>query len=581
MNTMNSMLEYYAYLKQIHAILAPATYLEIGVRDGDSFFLASPDTIALGIDPQPQIYRAFPDNFKLYTMTSDTFFQTCSLKTELHNRDLDLAFIDGMHLFEYVLNDFINIEKNACSSTVVLFHDCLPLNSLTSQRKRETELWTGDVWKIIFCLLKYRPELKISLIDAKPSGLAMISNLQPEAAVLREHREEITQEFIPVTFDYYQKNIPLIQPLMRDLHTALHLHASGNQRPPLQQSKSPATADVPKIKPLSDKPRLLAVLLCYNDADILDDVINYYLENNHDIIAWDHGSDDETPRILDKYNTILVERKFIPREFDFYNLYPEMSRNLIANHIGRYDWISWPDQDEILEGPRRDKSYYLYVIDLINSPYNWIQFNNFNFWVTTEDDPAIQSPVKRIRHYCLFPDCGPRIRAWRASETNIRKFNHNPVRGDGYPELFNLKHYGARTYEQLDRRIFKDRANLQKSGMNFHYNTMKQEIGRTRIDAQQLHVDDGVSELNTTVIFDWKELYSPAHLRSAIPFTVPKNINEFLTTIRLFIQKNDLNNTLQFYDLFRNNFPSAQELITFDTLISRLRVKQNSADNKT
>lgn len=583
MNEKDIIQDYYAYLKQVHNIIAPKTYLEIGIRKGESFFLASPQTLSIGIDPKPQIYKTYPENFKIYSVASDEFFQTYNLKKELNNRDLDLAFIDGMHLFEYALNDFINIEKNATPSTIVLIHDCLPLDSVTSQRERETEVWTGDVWKIIFCLLKYRPQLKISLIDAKPSGLALLSNLDPQNTFLEEHKEEIKNEFIPVTFDFYEKNSSQIQPLKKDLQTALNLHASGKnqiQEMP-QQQKTTLTADKePQKKALPKKslsaPKLLVVLLCYNDADILDDVINYYLENNHDIIAWDHGSDDETPHVLDTYNRILVERKFLPREFDFYNMHPEMSKNLITNYISRYDWITWPDQDEILEGPRRDKSYYHYLLDVINSPYNWIRFNNFNFWVTKEDDPAVISPVKRVRHYCLFPDCAPRIRAWRASETNIRKFNHNTVQGEGYPERFNLKHYGARTYEQLDRRIFKDRANLQRSDMNYHYNTMKNQINKTRIDANLLHFDDGVSELNKKVIFDWKELYNPPHLRSAKVFDAPKNINEFLMTIRSFIEKNDLKNALQFYNLFRNNFPAGQELVKFDNMINQMYAKQKN-----
>lgn len=51
------------------------------------------------------------------------------------------------------------------------------------------------------------------------------------------------------------------------------------------------------------KPRALGVLLCYNDADILEDQIEYLLSQNHDLIVWDHGSDDGATEILDKYNT--------------------------------------------------------------------------------------------------------------------------------------------------------------------------------------------------------------------------------------------------------------------------------------
>ena len=40
--------------------------------------------------------------------------------------------------------------------------------------------------------------------------------------------------------------------------------------------------------------KLLGVLLCYNDADILEDAILHLLEHNHDLVVWDHGSDDGT-----------------------------------------------------------------------------------------------------------------------------------------------------------------------------------------------------------------------------------------------------------------------------------------------
>src|SRR5271170_3372293 len=103
-------------------------------------------------------------------------------------------------------------------------------------------------------------------------------------------------------------------------------------------------------------PKALGVLLCYNDADILPDAIESLLNNNHELLVWDHGSDDGTAGVLDRYASHIVGREFIPREFDFYEMYERMSKHLRKNYRRRYDWISWPDQDEILEGPARDKS---------------------------------------------------------------------------------------------------------------------------------------------------------------------------------------------------------------------------------
>jgi hypothetical protein len=255
------------------------------------------------------------------------------------------------------------------------------------------------------------------------------------------------------------------------------------------------------------KPRALAVLLCYNDADVLGDVIEWFLDNEHDVVAWDHGSTDETSVVLDRYASELKERKFIPRGFDFYNLYPAMSEHLIDNYIDAYDWISWPDQDEILEGPRRDRSYFEYVVDVFRSRYNYIRFDNFNFWYTSEDDASVVSPVERVRRYSIFPHCQPRIRAWRASVTNIRRFNHNPLAGEQFPERFNLRHYPMRSAQQCLRRITHDRKGIQRGIRNTHYNTLAQRMRWTRIRPELLHQDSPDSELNHAPIFDWGRLY--------------------------------------------------------------------------
>ena len=259
-------------------------------------------------------------------------------------------------------------------------------------------------------------------------------------------------------------------------------------------------------KPIS-QPKALGVLLCYNDADILPEAIESLLQNNHDLIVWDHGSDDGTDGVLDRYAGHFVERKFISREFDFYKLYGEMSRNLRQHYRKGYDWISWPDQDEILEGPSREKTYYAYLTEVVNSEFNWVRFRNFNFWFTEEDDPAILAPTQRIRRYSLFPDCSPRIRAWRASVTNIRQFNHNPLPGLPDPRPFNLRHYPMRTRERMLKRLNKDRAGLERNGNNWHYNHMKSHFDRLLIPAPSLHFDDGRTELNPEPVFNWRALY--------------------------------------------------------------------------
>src|SRR5215216_3207961 len=79
--------------------------------------------------------------------------------------------------------------------------------------------------------------------------------------------------------------------------------------------------------------RCLGVLLCYNDGDLLDESISYLLEQNHDLVVWDHGSTDDTPAVLERFRRHCREIQRVPREFDFYELYQAMSRHLIESYV--------------------------------------------------------------------------------------------------------------------------------------------------------------------------------------------------------------------------------------------------------
>lgn len=253
--------------------------------------------------------------------------------------------------------------------------------------------------------------------------------------------------------------------------------------------------------------RCLGVLLCYNDGDLLEESIAYLLEQHHDIVAWDHGSTDETPDVLERLRPRLREVRHVPRTLDFYELYQTMSQHLIDRYVAQYDWISWPDQDEFLEGPARDRSYYQYLVEADAAGVDWIEFNNFNFWWTEEDDGSIPETTRRLRHYALWPDCPPRVRAWRAAVTNIREFNHNPLPGTPAARRFNLRHYPMRSAAQMRARLNRDRAGLRRGNLNFHYENMRRRPEALRIPAAGLHRDDGVSELDPDPIFDWRAVY--------------------------------------------------------------------------
>ena len=134
---------------------------------GTSIVLAQPPTVAVGIDPEPRLLHAPKTVCKIFPLASDDYFAVRDPRRDIEAETVDLAFIDGLHLFEQVLRDFINIERVSSPTTLVLIHDCFAIDALTAERNRKTEFWTGDVWKIIPCLREFRPDLQVFTIATR------------------------------------------------------------------------------------------------------------------------------------------------------------------------------------------------------------------------------------------------------------------------------------------------------------------------------------------------------------------------------------------------------------------------------
>ena len=187
-------------LASIHNWLRPRTYVEIGVADGDSIVLAAPGTRVIGIDPAPSVSRPLPPSTTIYAETSDEFFARHDLCKLLGGLPADLAFIDGMHLFEFVLRDFINLERHCTAGSTIVIDDCCPLDRRSAERTRTTLFWTGDVWRVIPALKKYRPDLRIHTIATAPTGLCVIRGLDPASRVLPDHYDAIVAEFLALDY---------------------------------------------------------------------------------------------------------------------------------------------------------------------------------------------------------------------------------------------------------------------------------------------------------------------------------------------------------------------------------------------
>ena len=193
-------LPYYDAMDLIQQHLVPRTYVEIGVATGRTLTLALPGTRCVGIDPEPRLERPPRHGQQVFAQTSDEFFATHDLRDVLGGAPLDLAFIDGMHHFEFALRDFINLERASHPETTVLIHDCLPESEEGAARERTTVLWSGDVWRLIVLLRDRRPDLDVSVVDWPPTGLGVVRGLDRRSTALSDHYDEIVGHYLDMPY---------------------------------------------------------------------------------------------------------------------------------------------------------------------------------------------------------------------------------------------------------------------------------------------------------------------------------------------------------------------------------------------
>jgi hypothetical protein len=165
---------------------------------------ALPKTKCVGIDPEPTVEGTLPPDTRVFSMTSDRFFESYNLAEVLGAKNFSLAFIDGLHLFEQALTDFIHLERFAARRSIIMIHDSLPLDRATSDRVRTTHFYSGDVWKLVMCLKARRKDLRLTTIRTGPTGLCLISRLDPHSDILARDFDRVVAEYLPLDFRDYE-----------------------------------------------------------------------------------------------------------------------------------------------------------------------------------------------------------------------------------------------------------------------------------------------------------------------------------------------------------------------------------------
>ncbi len=185
---------YLNVLEFLHHILLPQLYFEIGVDTGASLALSHCASIA--VDPaastNANILSAKP-MLKFFKKTSNDFFKTVDILSESAGKTVDLAFIDGLHLYDQVLLDILHLEPFLSAESIVCIHDILPRTKIEANRERYSRSWAGDVWKVVEILKEKRPDLSYACLDVFPTGLLLITGFSQNST--KFNVEEVIHQY--------------------------------------------------------------------------------------------------------------------------------------------------------------------------------------------------------------------------------------------------------------------------------------------------------------------------------------------------------------------------------------------------
>lgn len=186
-------MDYRPFLQAAHRRLRPQAYLEIGVDKGHSMAISRCRSV--GIDPAYTILAELNCDVALMRTSSDEYFTRPDPLAATGGVPFELSFIDGLHLFEFALRDFINVERHSSARALHIIDDVLPNTVDEAARDRITGKWTGDVYWLIPVLREYRPDLVVVPVTTSPTGMLLICGCDPDSRVLSDHYDEIIQRY--------------------------------------------------------------------------------------------------------------------------------------------------------------------------------------------------------------------------------------------------------------------------------------------------------------------------------------------------------------------------------------------------
>ena len=202
--------------------------------------------------------------------------------------------------------------------------------------------------------------------------------------------------------------------------------------------------------------KIYGLLTMYNDEDIIQEVIEYYISQNISLIILDNGSTDKSFQIAKKfenYNSIEVYQDSSTTKInDLYNILYQFATKKDP------DWFITIASDEFLETGIPNVKLDEAISKVDKEGHNLIQFDRFDFFMSDMDDQSQKSVKTRLKYYSYQDDFV--YRAWKNVSGTIPHSNegHFPVFPSNIryripSQKFVLRHYPFRSMIQAKKRI--------------------------------------------------------------------------------------------------------------------------------
>lgn len=203
--------------------------------------------------------------------------------------------------------------------------------------------------------------------------------------------------------------------------------------------------------------KIIGMLSTYDDEDVIEEVINHLLSQEIELVVLDNGSSDDTYEICKKFlgkGLLLLSQFKTPT----LQLHPRLRMLYDMALTQKPDWVIRSDSDEFLESGIENLTLKKAISQADAEGYNLIQFEQFDFQLTDNDNESAKSIKEKLTYYSSEGYMA--YRSWKYFP-GIRPEDaggHYPIFPEGlvykiYPRKFVNRHYRFQSKEQAIKKI--------------------------------------------------------------------------------------------------------------------------------